>query len=153
MERLRVEIRDMRSGDESALFYLAEETLHELASCFGHEERYRADELMDLFARARVYVAEAGDEIAGYVVVEREGDTLALRCLCVSPAYEARAVAHQLVDWVEGVAFNQHVARLSALVPADDRASQHLYRGHEFVPVPAADRPQTIVMEKRLPLN
>jgi hypothetical protein len=36
-------------------------------------------------------------------------------------------------------------------VPADDSASLHLYRGHQFSGVTESDRPELIVMEKRLP--
>jgi len=151
VERLKVDIRAMRSGDESMLFFIAEESLHPLALGYGHGERYRPDELVELLARALVYVAEAAGEVAGYVAVERQDDAIAVRCLCVNPAFEARSVAHQLVDWVEGLAFDQRVARLAARVPAGDEPSLRLYRKHEFVARPATDRPETIVLEKRLP--
>jgi len=151
MTRMKVDIRAMRSGDESLLLYLAQETLQPLAAGSGHPELYHADELLELLAAAEVYVAETGGEIAGYVVVEHGPEALDVRCLCVNPAFEAQAVAHQLVDWVEGVAFAQRVDRLRAVVPGADERSRHLYRGHEFVPRPAADRPEMIVLEKRLP--
>ncbi|HJW76020.1 MAG TPA: GNAT family N-acetyltransferase, partial [Thermoleophilia bacterium] len=76
---------------------------------------------------------------------------LVVRCLCVSPAHLAQAVAHQLLDWVEGLAFSRGARRLEAFVPGDDEASLHLYRRHEFSGRPDADRPELIVMEKRLP--
>jgi len=150
MTRAKVEIRDMRSGDESMLLYLAEETLHPLATGAGHPELYDLSDLLTLLSEASVFVAEAQGEIAGYVAVERAPEALEVRCLCVSPAFEAQAVAHQLVDWVEGLAFAQRVTRLRALVPAGDAPSQHLYRGHSFVAQPAGDRPEMIVLEKRL---
>jgi ribosomal protein S18 acetylase RimI-like enzyme len=153
MTRVKVEIRTMRSGDESMLVYLAEETLHPLAAGAGHPERYDPGDLLALLAEASVFVAEAGGEIAGYVAVERVPQALEVRCLCVNPAFEAQAVAHQLMDWIEGVAFTERRNRLRALVPAADERSQHLYRGHSFVPVRAADRPETIVLEKRLPAD
>ena len=71
--------------------------------------------------------------MAGFVAVEAEDDALALRCLCVSPAFEARGVANQLVDWAEGVAIDRRLRRLTAFVPAGDHPSLHLYRGHDFV--------------------
>ena len=150
MTRVKVEIRTMRSGDESMLVYLAEETLHPLAARAGHPERYDPADLLALLAEASVFVAEAGGEIAGYVAVERVPQALEVRCLCVNPAFEAQAVAHQLMDWVEGVAFTESRSRLRALVPIADERSQHLYRGHSFVPVPTADHPETVVLEKRL---
>jgi ribosomal protein S18 acetylase RimI-like enzyme len=150
MTRMKVDIRAMRSGDESLLLYLAQETLQPLAAGFGHPELYRPDELLELLGAAEVYVAESGDEVAGFIAVERDPEALEVRCLCVSPAHEAQAVAHQLVDWVEGVACAERIERLRAFVPTGDEPSQHLYRGHAFVPGPVADRPDLIVLEKRL---
>lgn len=150
MTRVKVDIRTMHSGDESMLLYLAEETLQPLAAGAGHPERYDPAELIALLAEAAVFVAEAQGEIAGYVAVERAPEALEVRCLCVNPAFEARAVAHQLMDWVEGLAFAERRGRLRAQVPAADERSQHLYRGHAFVPQRALDRPETIIMEKRL---
>ncbi len=150
MTRVKVEIRAMRSGDESLLLYLAQETLQRLAAGFGHPELYRPGELLELLATAEVYVAESGSEIAGFVAVEHDAEALDVRCLCVSPAHEAQAVAHQLVAWVEGVACAASVGRLRAFVPAADEPSRHLYRGHEFVPRPVAGRPDLVALEKRL---
>jgi ribosomal protein S18 acetylase RimI-like enzyme len=150
MTRVKVEIRTMRRGDESMLLYLAEETLQPLAAGAGHPERYDPGDLLALFGEASVFVAESGGEIAGYVAVERAAEALEVRCLCVSPAFEAQAVAHQLMAWVEGVAFSLRLGCLRALVPASDERSQRLYRGHEFVPLPPFEEPETIVLEKRL---
>jgi ribosomal protein S18 acetylase RimI-like enzyme len=152
MERLRVEIRAMRGSDEGMLFYLAEETLHPLAVSAAHPERYDPAELLALLGDAAVFVAERDGEVAGYIAVDREPGALDVRCVCVNPAYEARAVAHQLIEWVEGLAFSEGRERLLAVVPAVDEPSQHLYRGHDFVPRPAQDRPEMIVLEKRLPV-
>jgi ribosomal protein S18 acetylase RimI-like enzyme len=152
MERLRVTVREARGDDRSRIFLIAEENLHPLALRAGHPERYDEGALLALLEDARVYVGETeGGQIAGYIAFDAEGDTLDLRCVCVSPAYEARSVARQLLEWVEGIAFAEGRARLSALVPAEDRPSRHLYEGHDFVPVPAEDRPEMIVLEKRLP--
>ena len=150
MERLRVQIRAMRSGDEGILLYLAEETLHPLAVGAAHPERYDPSQLLALLGDATVFVAESEGEIAGYIAVDREPGALEVRCVCVNPAYEARAVAHQLVEWVEGLAFSEGRDRLRAVVPASDEASRHLYRGHDFVTRPGQDRPEMIVLEKRL---
>ena len=151
MERLQCDIRLMRPGDESVLFLLAEQNLRPLASQSGHPERYHSDDLMHLLRDAEVFIAAADDEVAGYVAVEDEAGDLVVRCLCVSPAHEAQAVAHQLLEWVEGLAFSRGARRLEAFVPADDEASLHLYRRHDFSGVPESDRPELIVMEKRLP--
>jgi ribosomal protein S18 acetylase RimI-like enzyme len=67
----------------------------------------------------------------------------------VGPAYEARGVANQLVDWAEGLALSRRARRLTATAPAEDHLSQHLYRGHGFTP-PAGEAGAG-VLEKRLP--
>ena len=151
MERLQCEIRLMLPGEESVLYLLAEQSLRPLASQSGHPERYHPDELMQLLRDAEVFIAEADDEVAGYVAVEDDAGDLVVRCLCVSPAHEAQAVANQLLDWVEGLAFNRKARRLEAFVPTGDEASLHLYRRHDFSGAPESDRPELIVMEKRLP--
>jgi GNAT superfamily N-acetyltransferase len=151
MQPLKCEVRAMRAEDRSMLFFLAEENLHPLAEKAGHGERYRTDELLALLDRATVFVAECDHEIAGFVVVEDDGSALAIRSLCVNPAFEARSVAHLLVEWAEGAAFGRELGRLEAFIPADDERSLRLYRKHDFVGRPAADDPETIVLEKRLP--
>lgn len=152
MERLRVTVREARAEDRSLLYLMAEETLQPRAAEEGHPEKYSEGALLGLLERARVYVGETdGAEIAGYVAFDTDEHDVRLRCLCVGPAYEARAVGRQLLEWVEGIAFAEGRSRLCAFVPADDRPSRHLYEGHGFVPVPDADRPDMIVLEKRLP--
>ena len=151
MERLKCQIRTMQPEDEGMLLFLAEASLRPLAAASGHGERYRSDQLVDLLESADVFVAESAQEVAGFAAVTQEGADLLIECLCINPAFEARAVAHQLLAWIEGLAFNRNVARLQALVPTDDTRAEHLYKDHDFVPAPALDRPEMIVMEKRLP--
>jgi len=150
MERVKCDIHAVRDEDQSMLVLLAEETLHPLAEGAGHPERYHAGELVGLLGRADVFVAEADGEPAGFVALETEDEALAVRCICVHPAFEARGVANQLLDWAEGVAIDRRLQRLSAYVPAADGPSLHLYRGHGFVAEgPAAD--DMLTLEKRLP--
>lgn len=152
MGRLKVTIRRATAADHDMMFLLAEECLHPLAERAGHPERFEPARLLELFARAEAYVAESeAREIAGYVVFDEEGDEVDLRCVCVNPAHEAQMVANQLLDWVEGLALSRGRTRLSALVPADDTPSLHLYRRHEFTARPLEDEPATLVLEKRLP--
>lgn len=151
MDRAKCTIRALRDDDRSMLLLLAEETLHPLAEGAGHPERYRAAQLLELLDRADVFVAEAEGELAGFLAVETEEDTLALRCICVSPAFEGRGVANQLVDWAEGLAIDHRLRRLTARVPAADLPSQHLYGGHDFVPAGAPGEPDMLELEKRLP--
>ena len=150
MEDLHYHIRVLREDDRSSLLFLAEEVLRPLAEASGHPDRYHSDDLVE---RADVYVmvtAEPDGEIAGFVAVEDEAGDLLVRCLCVGPAFEAQRVGHQLLDWAEGLAYGRGLGNMRVHVPAADRASQRLYEGHSFVPRPAADRLEVIVMEKRL---
>ena len=36
-------------------------------------------------------------------------------------------MAHQLLTWIEGLAFSRNAARLRALVPTHDARAEHLY--------------------------
>jgi ribosomal protein S18 acetylase RimI-like enzyme len=153
MDRAKCEIRAVRDSERGMLMLLAEETLHPLAEGSGHGERYHAPELLDLLDRADVFVADAGGEMAGFVAVETEGTTLAVRCICVHPAFEGRGVANQLVDWAEGLAMARRLPRLSALVPSADNPSLHLYLGHSFTTGPMPGRPEMVALEKQLPVE
>ena len=72
-----------------------------------------------------------------------------MRCICVNPGFEARGVANQLLDWVEGLAIERRLSRVVALVPRSDMPSLHLYRGHGFAS--SDDAAEMLVLEKRLP--
>jgi len=153
MDRMKCSVREGAPSDKGMLVLLAEETLHPLAEGSGHPEKYHTDELLGLLDRADVFVAEGGGEVAGFVALETMGDALAVRCMCVGPAFEARGVANQLVDWAEGVAIDRRLSRLTVLVPAGDHPSQRLYRGHDFVPAVGGDEPDILLLEKRLPVE
>ena len=152
MERIKCSVRSLRDDDRGMLVLLAEETLHPLAEGSGHPERYCTSDLLELLDRADVFVAEAEGETAGFLAVEPEGDALAMRCLSVSPAFEARGVANQLVDWAEGLAIDRKLSRLRARVPAGDNPSLHLYGKHGFTTAPDPETPGTLIVEKPLPV-
>ena len=151
MQRIKCDIRRAEEKDRGMLVLLAEETLHPLAEGAGHPERYHSCEVVELLERADVFVAEAGGEPAGFVALETDADALVVRCVCVNPGFEARGVANQLIDWAEGVAIDRRLRRLTALVPAGDHPSLHLYRGHDFVAAAAPAEPEMVLLEKRLP--
>ncbi len=160
MVDLHVDIRIMEEADRADVFALADEVLRPLAAASGHLERFSEDDFIALMDRAEVYIAEPGGrprELAGFAIVETEAAppeddslTLALRCLCLSPAFEESPVGDRLLEWTEGLAYNRGAARIAAIVPAADLPSQRLFRAHEFVAGPAADLPEAVVMEKRL---
>ena len=94
-------------------------------------------------------MAQCGEETGGFVAVETDDDAYAVRCICVNPAFEARGVANQLLDWVEGLADHRQLARLVARVPESDAPSLRLYRGHGFTG--RTRRREMLALEKRLP--
>jgi ribosomal protein S18 acetylase RimI-like enzyme len=149
MQRIKCEIRAADKDDRGMLVLLAEETLHPLAEHSGHPERYHAGDVVGLLDRADVYVAQCGDETGGFVAVETEEDACAVRCICVNPGFEARGVANQLLDWVEGLAIGRRLSRVVAVVPRSDMPSLHLYRGHGFAS--RDDAADMLALEKRLP--
>jgi ribosomal protein S18 acetylase RimI-like enzyme len=133
------------------LVLLAEETLHPLAAGAGHPEKYRTADVVVLLDRADVFVAQCGDEPGGFVAIETDEDACAVRCICVNPGFEARGVANQLLDWVEGLAIDRRLARLVAHVPAADAPSLRLYKGHGFSS--RAEDEEMLALEKRLPVT
>jgi ribosomal protein S18 acetylase RimI-like enzyme len=151
MERLKCAIRAAGDDDRGRLLLLAEETLQPLAVGAGHPERYCSADVLSLLERAEVFVAEADGEAAGFIAAEVDDDAYAVRCVTVSPAFEARGVAHQLLDWVEGLAIERRLARLEAWVPATDAPSRHLFDGHGFHTSRVPDDADLLALEKRLP--
>lgn len=149
MERLKCSLRTVTDTDRSMLALIAEETLRPLAEGSGHPERYHADELVDLLEQAEVVVAESEGEVAGFMALEARDDELHVACVCVGPAFEARGVANQLLDWAEGMGIDRGATRLTAFVPAGDHPSRHLYEGHAFVAATGDD--EMVTLEKRLP--
>lgn len=153
MDDLHVHIRAMVEDDRSLVFTLAEEVLRPLAEASGHPELFHEEEFLAMMERGEVWIADTPHEpaeMAGYVIVEAESDCLTVRCLCVSPAFEGQHVGHRLVDWAEGLAYHRSAARLLAPLPVGDKWSRQLYSSHSFAPLPEQDRPEVIVMEKRL---
>jgi len=152
MEDLKVTIREAAAADHAMLLLLADECLQPLAEGAGHPERYDRARLLELFARAEVYVAEPGvGEVAGWVAFDEEAGEVEVRCFCVSPAFEGHMVANHLLEWVEGLAISRGRERLTAFVPAADERSLHLYRRHDFTTRSDAERPDMVALEKRLP--
>jgi ribosomal protein S18 acetylase RimI-like enzyme len=150
MDRLKCSLRPATDEDRGMLALLAEETLRPMAAGAGHPERYHTEEFVELLDRAEVVVADSAGEVAGFLVMETDGDDLEVRCVCVGPAFEARGVANQLLTWAEGLGIDRGLARLTAYVPAGDHLSRRLYQKHDFVPTPA-EGGEMVSLEKRLP--
>jgi len=152
MADTKVTIRAAAATDHGMLLLLGDECLLPLARSAGHPERYDRGRLLELLERAEVYVAESeAREIAGWVAFDEGAGETEVRCLCVSPAFEAKLVADHLLDWVEGLALSRDRRRLTAHVPAGDEPSLHLYRRHDFTARADEKRPGTVALEKLLP--
>jgi GNAT superfamily N-acetyltransferase len=153
MDRLHCFIRAREPEDDARLVLLAEEVFRPLAEASGHPEHYASSQFLDLLESAEVFVAHGAPEkgeVTGFVALEDEGDGLAVRCLCVAPAYEAQGVAHQLLDWAEGLAYGRGRAWLRANVAAGDERSRRLFHGHAYESLPAAPERDVRTLQKRL---
>jgi N-acetylglutamate synthase-like GNAT family acetyltransferase len=149
MDRLKCQIRAREASDDSTLLLLAEENLKPQAESHGRGADFRARDLLRLLQSAEVYVAECQGNVAGFVAIVRHPPDLAIETICLSPAYEARGVAHQLLDWVEGLAYSSHAERLETLVAADDRRAHAFFAGRGFTAVTSKAGEQ--LLERRLP--
>jgi GNAT superfamily N-acetyltransferase len=153
MDRLHCFIRAREPRDDVRLTLLAEEVFRPLALAGGHPERYDSSRFLDLLESAEVFVAHAraeGGQVAGFVALEDEGDGLAVRCLCVAPAYEAQGVAHQLLDWTEGLAYGRGRGKLLTTVAAGDERSLRLFRSHAWESLAGAPDRDACTLQKRL---
>lgn len=124
----RVEIRPFRPEDEPLLFGLARMSLGERK---GWDDR-RA---LAVLEREEVFVAEIGSEPAGYVAVDREGESLRIDQLFVSPEHEEEGVGRQLLEWAEGYAISLGKRALRIVVERENLKAVDLYRRLGFVPV------------------
>jgi GNAT superfamily N-acetyltransferase len=153
MDRLHCFIRAREPGDDAHLMLLAEEVFRPLAEASGHSERYASSQFLDLLESAEIFVAHSAaesGEVAGFVALEDEGDSLVVRSLCVAPAYEAQGVAHQLLDWSEGLAYGRVRGRLLATVAAGDERSLRLFHSHAFESRRPAPGAVVSTLQKRL---
>jgi GNAT superfamily N-acetyltransferase len=116
-------IRDYRPGDEPLLFGLARLDR-------GADERTLA-----VLERETVFVAEVEGGAAGYVACVREGASLRVDQLFVSPEHEAEGVGTQLLEYVEGFAISQGAARLRIVVERDNDRARRFYVGRGFAVV------------------
>ena len=120
-------IRAYRADDESLLFSLARES-------FGTRESWSDDEALRSLETDTVFVAELGGDRAGYVAIERRGDTVRIEQLLVSPRHEHEGIGNQLVDYVEGLAISEGATRLEIVVEPDNLRAREFYVRRSFVP-------------------
>ncbi len=119
-------IRLYRADDESLLFSLARES-------FGGQETWSDRAALEVLETRTVFVAEIEGDRAGYVALDRDGDTMRIEQLLVSPRHEHEGIGNQLVDYAEGYAISEGVARLQIVVEADNRRALDFYGRRSFV--------------------
>jgi ribosomal protein S18 acetylase RimI-like enzyme len=122
----KAEIRPYRPEDEGLLFGLAK-------SAFGKEEAWDDARTLAVLEADTVFVAEVEGAAAGYVAVERSGDTVCIEQLLVNPAHEAEGVGRQLFEYAEGFAISQGARALQAVVEDENRPAVAFYRSRGFV--------------------
>jgi ribosomal protein S18 acetylase RimI-like enzyme len=121
-------IRPYRADDESVLFSLARES-------FGDRERWNDRTALDALETATVFVADLDGDQAGYVALQRDGDTIRIEQLLVSPRHEQEGIGNQLIDYAEGYAISEGIARLQIVVEEGNRRALEFYGRRNFVSV------------------
>ena len=117
----KAEIRPYREEDEALLFGLA-------SLDRGADARTIA-----VLERETVFVADLEGSPAGYVALRPSGDAMRIDQLFVSPEHEAEGIGRQLLEWAEGYAISERVAKLEVVVEAENRRALDFYRGRGFV--------------------
>jgi len=120
-------IRPYRADDESLLFSLAREA-------FGARESWSDRTALTGLETDTVFVAELEGDRAGYVALERRGDTVLIEQLLVSPRHEHEGIGRQLVDYAEGFAISEGAVRLQIVVEPDNRRALDFYARRSFIP-------------------
>jgi ribosomal protein S18 acetylase RimI-like enzyme len=118
-------IRPYRAEDESLLFALAREA-------FGAQAAWSDRTTLTSLETHIVFVAELDGDHAGYVALARDGDTMRIEQLLVSPRHEQQGVGGQLVDYAEGYAISEGAARLQIVVEPDNRRALDFYVRRSF---------------------
>ena len=131
-------IRRYRSEDEGLLFSLAREA-------FGGRQDWSDEATLKGLETETVFVAELAGDSAGYVALHREGETVRIEQLLVSPLHEHEGIGRQLVEYAEGYAISEGAARLQIVVEEDNRRAREFYGRRNFT------RAATDVLELNLP--
>jgi GNAT superfamily N-acetyltransferase len=118
-------IRPYEVEDESLLFSLAREA-------FGAQSTWNDRTTLAGLEADTVFVAELEGDHAGYVALERDGDTVRVEQLLVSPRHEHEGIGRQLVDYAEGWAISLGAARLQVVVEPDNRRALDFYVRRSF---------------------
>jgi len=118
-------IRPYQAEDESRLFSLAREA-------FGAQTDWSDRAALTGLEQDTVFVADLEGDQAGYVALRREGDTVRIEQLLVSPRHEHEGIGRQLVDYAEGFAISEGVLRLQIVVEPNNRRALDFYGRRSF---------------------
>jgi GNAT superfamily N-acetyltransferase len=119
-------IRPYRADDERFLFSLAK-------GAFGQQEAWSDAGAITALEKETVFVAELSGEAAGFVALEREGNTVLIDHLLVSSMHEGEGIGRQLLEYAEGFAISLGVHSLRAVVESENRRARDFFCGRGFV--------------------
>jgi len=120
-------IRPYRADDESRLFSLARQA-------FGAQADWNDRTTLTGLEQHTVFVADLEGDQAGYVALRRDGDTVRIEQLLVSPLHEHEGIGRQLVEYAEGFAISEGVLRLQIVVEPDNHRALDFYGRRSFQP-------------------
>ena len=126
MSYRKATIRSYRAEDESRLFSLAREA-------FGAQSGWSDRAALTGLEQDTVFVAELEGDQAGYVALRRDGDTVRIEQLLVSPHHQHEGIGRQLVEYAEGFAIAEGALRLQIIVEADNRRALDFYARRSFL--------------------
>ena len=126
MSYRRATIRPYRAEDESRLFSLARDA-------FGTQDAWSDCTALAALEQDTVFVADLEGDQAGYVALRRDGDTVRIEQLLVSPLHEHEGIGRQLVEYAEGFAISEGALRLQIVVEADNRRALDFYARRSFL--------------------
>ena len=120
-----VAVREAREGDRDALRRLAAEAVTPgVVAAGGHFDEGGTDHLL---ASDRVFVAECGHHLAGYVAVSEAAEVLCVDQLVVAITDQGRGVGNRLLDWAEGYAVSRGKHAVRVRVEPDNRRAREFY--------------------------
>ena len=121
MHATDITVREAGAQEHHALMLLAAEAV-------SPEARFAAGHTDRLLGADRVFVAESGHHLAGYVAIRVEPEVVTVDQLVVAVTDEGRGVGNRLLDWVEGYAISVAVGAVAiARIESDNRRAEQFY--------------------------
>jgi ribosomal protein S18 acetylase RimI-like enzyme len=125
-----VEIAPRTEADLGELYGLAKET-------FGDFPGWSDERVLGVLWRDLVFVARERAQVAGYVALRRDPDTVTIVVdhVFVAPGHEQHGVGRQLLAYAEGYAIAHEAQALRIVAEESNWRARTLYRRLGFVPV------------------